>query len=95
MNWSSRKIDYRNQLFGYMVYQIKCSFPGFFDAREWCWEHFGAGVEYEHYHNLETYSGRVSRWAWDCSKYQGASINNGKIYLASEEDMALFTLRWS
>lgn len=110
MKWTSRKIDQRNQLHGIMLYQIKCDLPGFFDVRNWCWENFGPGIEYEHYNNFaivkhisSNVSGtvklrtemRLPRWCWDATKWQGSAINSGKIYLSTEEDMSLFSLRWS
>ena len=109
MKWTSREIDQRNQLHGVMRYQIKCDLPGFFDARNWCWDHFGPGIEYEHFNNfamLKVVAGNVAeesiqtdmdlpRWCWDATKWKGSALQNGKIYIAHEEDMALFTLRWS
>lgn len=95
VSWTSRLIDGRNQLFGVMAYQVKCSLPWFFEAREWCWDQWGPGIEYEHYHNYNAHTGAEMPWAWDCSKYQGASISSGRIYLRDEEQMGLFSLRWS
>jgi len=95
MKWRARKIDNRNQMFGYMDYQVICSLPEFFDARDWCWEQWGPGIEYEHFRNHMNYTGQTKYWVWDCTKYQGSSINNGKIYLKDEHAMTLFKLRWT
>lgn len=95
MIWTAKKTGQRNQLHGIMQYQIKCDLPGFFVAREWCWQQFGPGIEYEHWHNYAGHAGIEMPWAWDCSKFQGASISSGKIYLRTDEDMALFSLRWT
>jgi hypothetical protein len=91
----SREIDDRNQLHKVMRYQYTISLPLFFDVREWCWQHWGPGVEYEHYRNLFRSTGQIKRWAWDCTKWQGAAISSGKIYLPDDDDMhALFALTW-
>jgi len=95
MEWTYRKINKRNKLFGIMTYQIACDLPGFFDAREWCWEQWGPGIEHEHFINHQFYTKREMPWAWDCSKYHGASISNGSLYLRDEEQMSWFSLRWS
>lgn len=111
MKWTSREIDHRNQLHGLMRYQIKCDIPGFFDARNWCWENFGPGIEYEHFANFamikfisDVNSIRsdnlatemaIPRWCWDATKWRGSALDNGKIYIANDADMSLFSLRWS
>lgn len=109
MKWTSREIDQRNQLHGIMRYQIKCDLPGFFDIRSWCWDNLGPGIEYEHYINFAIVKAAYSntneeairvdmglpRWCWDATKWKGSALHHGKIYVASEDDMALFTLRWS
>lgn len=112
MEWKSREIDHRNQLHGFMRYQIKCDLPGFFDARNWCWENFGPGIEYEHFANfamikmitgIETTHDNsdlktemaTPRWCWDTTKWRGSALKNGKIYIANDRDMSLFSLRWS
>lgn len=91
-----RVIDNRNQLFGFMKYQAVCTLPQFFEVRNWCWDKFGPGVEYEHYINLIRTTRARPKWAWDSSKYQGASISNAKIYLPDDSDIfSLFSLTWS
>ncbi len=109
MKWTSREIDERNQLYGIMRYQIKFGLPAFFDARNWCWEHLGPGIEYEHFINFtltkHAYNNtgspeihtdmEVPQWCWDATKWKGSAISTGKIYIRSGQDMALFTLRWS
>lgn len=94
MKWTSRAIDARNQLFGHMKYQVTCSLPGFFDAREWCWDQWGPGIEYEHYHNHKLHTGQVKTWAWSCNKFQGTPINKGRLYLPDDDALTLFRLRW-
>jgi hypothetical protein len=96
MSIKCREIDDRNQLFKVMRYQYAISLPLFFAVREWCWDHWGPGVEYEHFKNYVCTTGQVKCWSWDCGKFQGAAISNGKIYLPDDDDMkALFTLTWS
>lgn len=109
MKWTSREIDTRNQLHGIMRYQIKCDLPRFFDARNWCWAQFGPGIEYEHFINftvVKQVSASLStpeiqtemivpKWCWDATKWNGSALRHGKIYLATEEYMTLFSLRWS
>lgn len=109
MKWTSRKIDERNKLHGIMRYQLKCDLPGFFDARNWCWANLGPGIEYEHFINfVHIKHASIShplpelqiemdlpRWCWDATKWRGSSISSGKIYIAKEQDMSLFSLRWS
>ncbi len=90
-----REIDHRNQLHAHMRYQYTVSFPLFFDVRDWCWQHLGPGIEYEHYINHMKVTGTPRPWAWDCNKFQGASLSKGKIYLPDDDDMhALFALTW-
>lgn len=90
-----RTLDHRNQLFGLMYHQITCPFPQFFEVRDWCLRHFGPGIEYEHYINYAKSTGKKMPWAWDCNKYQGASISSGKIYLPNDANMySLFSLTW-
>lgn len=109
MTWTSREIDQRNQLNGIMRYQIKCSLPWFFDARNWCWDNLGPGIEHEHFVNFSSLkrladdtdradiktSMGIPRWCWHAAKWQGASIDHGKIYIATEQDMVLFSERWN
>jgi hypothetical protein len=95
MIWKSRKIASRNSLFQDMKYQIICGLPGFFDARTWCWEQWGPGIEAHHFYNHLVYTGKTLSWAWDCEKYQGSAINNGKIYLTNDEMLTMFRLRWA
>jgi hypothetical protein len=91
----SREIDDRNQLYRYMRYQYTIGLPQFFDVRDWCWAHWGSGIEAEHFKNYARTVRKRKPWAWECSKYQGAAISNGKIYLPDDDDMkALFTLTW-
>lgn len=95
MSVKLRVIDNRNQLFGIMQYQAICSLPLFFETRAWCWEHWGPGIEYEHFKNYVKSTGQVPKWVFDCAKYQGASISNGKIYLPDDNHMkSLFVLTW-
>lgn len=95
MTVKGREIDNRNQLFPLMRYQYTVGFPLFFDVRDWCWEHWGPGIEYEHFKNYLKTTGVARRWAFDCNKYQGASLSKGKIYLPNDADMkALFSLTW-
>lgn len=78
-----------------MRYQATCSLPQFFEVRDWCLKNFGPGIEYEHYINYMKLTGKRYKWAWDCSKYQGASISSGKIYIPDDNNMhTLFTLTW-
>ena len=94
MKWKSRANDKRNQLYGFIKYQIVCSLPWFFEARDWCWEQWGSGIEYEHFHNHILHTGQVKIWAWDCNKYQGTTLHNGKLYLPDDDALTLFRLRW-
>lgn len=94
MSVKIREIDGRNQLFGIMKYQAVISLPLFFSVREWCWETWGTGIEYEHFRNYFRTTGIGIPWSWDCSKFQGASISNGKIYLKDDDQKALFMLTW-
>ena len=91
-----REIDNRNALYGIMRYQAICSLPLFFEIREWCWENWGPGIEYEHYTNYARSTKKLMPWAWDCTKHQGASISNGKIYIPNDDDkFLLFKLTWA
>ena len=94
MKWAYRKLNNRNQLYGIMTYQLTCSLPEFFNAREWCWEQFGPGIEYEHFLNHTACTGQIKRWAWDCNKFRGAAIDNGKLYLPDDTALMLFKNTW-
>lgn len=95
MQLKVRTLDNRNQLFGIMYHQITCPLPQFFQIREWCWTHFGPGIEYEHYINYAQSTSKIMPWAWDCSKYQGSSISSARIYLPNNKNMyTLFSLTW-
>jgi hypothetical protein len=90
-----RELDNRNALYKVMRYQAICSLPQFFEIREWCWSHWGPGIEYEHYKNYAMSTNKLMPWAWDCSKFQGASLSNAKIYLPDDDKKkALFVLTW-
>jgi len=103
MKWSSRQIDQRNQLHGFMKYQISYKLPEFFEVRSWCWSNFGPGIEYEHYVNFAItkivpefgITMPMPKWCWDATKWRGSAVTFGKIYLRNEDDMTLFSLRWS
>lgn len=94
MEWTVKPVGDRNKLHGTMLYQIKCTLPGFFAARIWCWDAFGPGIEHEHFMNFLHTTNIAMPWCWDVSKFQGASIDNGKIYLSTEEQMESFTKEW-
>jgi hypothetical protein len=94
MNWTSKAVDNRNKLMGIMRYSISCDLPGFFEAREWCWNKFGPGIEHEHWANHARYTGIDIPWCWDCAKFMGKPITKGKIYLQNEAQMVEFSLRW-
>ena len=94
MKWSHKPVGTRNQLHNIMVWQIKCSLPAYFEARAWCWEQWGPGIEYEHWINYHNYTGHAMPWAWQSSKFQGASIDHGTLYLKDDAMMAQFTTKW-
>lgn len=95
MKIRSREIDDRNRLHKHMRYQYTIGFPDFFEVRDWCVMHWGPGIEYEHYVNYLRATGKTYSWAWDSSKFQGASRSEGKIYLPDDADRhALFALTW-
>lgn len=95
MNFRVRKTDSRNQLFMIYRYQLVCNLPVFFDMREWCWEQWGPGIEYEHYTNMLQFTEKDFEWAWDSNKYNGAAIKNCKLYLKDEQMLSHFSLVWS
>lgn len=89
----ARKIDRRNPLHGVFDYQIKISFPKFFEIRNWCWDQYGPGIEYEHYVNYHAVTSETFPWAWDSSRYHGASRSFGNIYLSNDQ-LTYFWLKW-
>ena len=100
MECTVKRIDERNGLHGYMIYQISCGLPGFFAARDWCWKAFGAGIEREHYLNYLIMARTIGiedsmpRWCWDSTKWRGSALRFGKIYLLSDEEMVPFSSKW-
>ena len=90
-----RRLDSRNQAWLDYKYQLVCYLPYFFEMREWCWEQWGPGLEHEHYINMLAYTNRSYIWLWDCSKYQGKAIHNGKLYLKGDDELSLFIMRWA
>lgn len=94
MKWTAKPVGDRNKLNGIMLYQIKCSLPGFFSARAWCWDAFGPGIEHEHYTNFLHVTGVPMPWCWDAAKFQGASIDHGRLYLSTDDQLTRFSERW-
>lgn len=94
MQWTCREITARNQLYGFMKYQVKCDLPGYFSAREWCWNRFGPGIEFAHWKNYFSLVGVAMPWAWESDKFQGASINSGKLYFPDDATLAAFEYEW-
>lgn len=94
MEFVAKRINERNGLHGIMAYQVKCPLPHFFAIRIWCWDAFGPGIEHEHYLNYLRFTGISMPWCWDVSKFRGASIDNGKIYLSTDDQMRRFSEEW-
>ena len=92
--YKARQLDARNSLHGIFDWQVKCLLPGYFQARDWCAEQWGMGIEAEHWHNHERIGLPARPWAWDSHKHQGKPIDNGNLYL-TDQQMTLFRLRWA
>jgi hypothetical protein len=58
----------------------------FFELRKWCWEQWGASMELDYYHMFHS---DPPGWSWHSDNSQR------RIYLEGDEQLAVFTLRWS
>jgi hypothetical protein len=69
----------------------------FCQMRTWCWENFGDSAEFDIVMSLNL----KVKWCWDSSSNDGSfgrgtTISNRRIYLnISDDEMALFVLRWA
>lgn len=80
---------------GYGNFKYGVNFYGtrdiaFDDVRLWCWETFGASTELDIWEDRE--GRRNPRWAWDRGQYN--KNFRCMIYLSTDAEASLFTLKW-
>jgi hypothetical protein len=65
----------------------------FDEAREWCWETFGASTELDIWEEKDGPTDvRNDKWAWDRGQYN--KTFRCIIYLKSDQECNWFKLRW-
>jgi hypothetical protein len=83
-----KKLDKRHTGYGTYKFLIEFSqrgdFEKFFEARNWCWETWGPGVEVEYQHKLN----HEIPWAWQNNEW------NLRIYLATDKEANWWKLKW-
>ena len=89
-----RKIDSRNKLFGQFDYQVKCHVDDFIEMRDWCWTTWGSSVEYFWWHDFKHHPGCNSSWCFDTDYSNTNKRRLGIIYLATDQEMDLWTLKY-
>lgn len=64
----------------------------FFDWREWCWEQWGPSKELNNFEYNDLFDGMHSsnpHWCW-----LNDSNHRCRIYLRTEQEASMFTLKW-
>lgn len=87
-----RKIDARNDLFGYFKWQIRMEVEEFLGVREWCYATWGPAVEYQWW-NEHGRKRSWTKWSFD-TRTRPRGGKNSTIYLQSDEELTLFHLKW-
>lgn len=99
-NISIEKLDGRfvgHQYFKYRIYFSSVGktnrFLQFVDIRNWLWDTYGSSSERDIILYLEDFKNTAfnKKWAWHVDD---KSRDNVYIYLASDEELALFKLKW-
>ncbi len=89
-----KKLDRRMNGYGDFKYAIDFNYKtnniAFDDARQWCWETFGASTELDIWELRK--DTRNPKWAWDRGQY--SKTYRCMIYLATDEEASFFTLKW-
>jgi len=88
-----RKIDNRNRLYGEFEYQIRMPTSMFLEVRQWCWDTWGSTVEYFWYNEYKRSPACNSAWCFD-TDYSNTRRKTGVIYLATDQEMDLFYIKW-
>lgn len=90
-----KKMDRRNighQFFNYSVSRFAFSNQLFYEMRNWCWQTWGPSKEMKDwvcdFYKTEALVAQNTQWSWQNDEYYR------RIYLASEQELVLFKLRW-
>jgi len=90
-----RQIDSRNALYGLLKYQIRFNTKDkarYFSIMGWCHETWGWTIDYYNFNEL-TAEFNKNKWSWRCTDTR-SSLAILELYLASDEELTLFNLRW-
>lgn len=89
-----RKIDSRNKLYGEFDFQVRISTGKFLEVRDWCWNTWGGSIEYFWYNDYRRSPACNSSWCFDTDFSNARRHQTGLIYLATNQEMDLFYLKW-
>lgn len=98
MNFKTTKLDLRFSGFPHWKYFVTTSIYSsvgqrvhqFVEWREWCWNLWGSSKELEFFYYTSNLGPcHNTHWCWS------SEDTRKRIYLASDEDLMEFTLRWA
>ena len=90
-NIKLEKLDARHSLNQFFTHRTKMtgsdSVPKWLEMREWLWDQYGRGLEYETVWIMQYHPGKEYRWAW--------RIDDKRYYLyLKEEILTHFSLKY-
>ena len=86
----SKHFTYRSKIFG----DYSKRYPQFIEIRNWCWDTWGFSCERDILIKLADKGENFIRpWAWHC-EYSTRGYFDTYIYLATDQELSLFKLKW-